>query len=496
MPGTFFGIEIARRGINVHRTALDTTGHNIANANTAGYTRQEAVLQTTTPYATPGINSSVTPGQLGSGVEVTEMRRIRDDYLDYQLRGNISGGGYWQSNYDIAIRVEATYPEPDGRGIKDVMVQFFNDWQNLNNTPRDPGIKAAVVETGNELAALFRQSYEQLDSINKSIKSDNLVTGDGFYPGNDIIATGMLRDQFNQVNNILSQIANLSDSIVQVKKVDQQPNDLLDKRDLLLDQLSGFGPLTTRDVGSSGAIAIDFYGQAVLTVDSATEESTAAKLLPTWDSTSEKVIVKYDDSVGTTAFNLTDMAIDPGNTKGSILGLEAARLNTLSILDNLNSLAHRLADEVNGKEVLQDSLGNVIDFFIIDPTDTARTIKVNSTAVVDPGKVVGEKALEVARLHSAATIDTNGDGITDTTFDSFFESIIAKVGGDTKSAQELVANQRAIRGQIEALRESVSGVSLDEELTKLIQFQYGFQASSRVINTLDDMLDVIINRLF
>jgi len=496
MPGTFFGIEIARRGINVHRTALDTTGHNIANANTPGYTRQEAVIKTTNPFTTPGIDSSVTPGQLGSGVGVTEMRRIRDDYLDYQLRGNISGGGYWQSNYDIAIRVEATYPEPDGRGIKDVMVQFFNDWQNLNNTPNDPGIKAAVVETGNELAALFRQSYEQLEAINRSIKSDNFVTGTGDYNGSDIIATGMLKDQFNQVNNILSQIANLSDSIVQVKKVNQQPNDLLDKRDLLLDQLAGFGPLTVREMGNSGAIEIDFHGQAVITVDPVSEKSTAARLLPTWDSTNNEVIVKYDNALGTTAFNMTDMAADPGNTKGSILGLEAARLNTLNVLDDLNSLAHRLAVEVNSKEVLKDSLGDVIKFFIDDPTDTARTIKINGTAVVDPGKVVGENALAVARLHSAATIDTNGDGTADTTFDSFFESIIAKVGGDTKSAQELVANQRAIQGQIEALRESVSGVSLDEELTKLIQFQYGFQASSRVINTLDDMLDVIINRLF
>jgi len=496
MPGTFFGIEIARRGINVHRTALDTTGHNIANANTPGYTRQEAVLKTTNPFTAPSINSSVTPGQLGTGVGVAEMRRIRDDYLDYQIRGNISGGGYWQSNYDIAVRLEATFPEPDGRGIKDVMVQFFNDWQNLNNTPRDPGIKAAVVETGNELAALFRQSYEQLDAINKSIKSDNLVAESGYYTGGDIIATGMLKDQFDQVNNILSQIANLSDAIVQVKKVNQQPNDLLDKRDLLLDQLAGFGPLATRDVGGSGAVEIDFYGQKVLTVDPASEKSTAAGLLPTWDDTNNEVIVKFDDAPGTTAFNLTGMAADPGNTKGSIPGLEAARLNTLSVLDDLNTLAHRLAGEVNGKEILKDSLGNVIDFFVTDPANTARTIKVNSTAVVDPGKVVGENALDVARLHSASTIDTNGDGAADTTFDSFFESIIAGVGGKTKSAQEMVANQNAIRGQLESLRESVSGVSLDEELTKLIQFQYGFQASSRVINTLDDVLDVIINRLF
>lgn len=492
MPGTFFGIEIARRGINVHRTALDTTGHNIANANTPGYTRQEAVLKTTNPYTKPGINSSVTPGQLGTGVGIAEMRRIRDEYLDYQLRGNISGGGYWQSNLDVATRVEATFPEPDGRGIKEVMVQFFNDWQNLNNTPRDPGIKAAVVETGQELAALFRQGYEQLDSINRSIKSDftEVISGE------NVISSGLIKDQVARVNNILSEIANLSDAIVQVKKINQQPNDLMDKRDVLLDRLAGYGPLVIRNVGDAGAIEVGFYDQTVVTVDPANEKSTAARLLPTWDSTNEEVIVKYNDGTGTTAFNLTTMAADPGNTKGSILGLEAARLRTLGILDDLNTLAQRLAEEINSKEVLKDSLGNVIDFFVIDPTDAAKTIKVNGTAVVDPGKVVGENALAVARLHSTATIDTNGDGTSDATFDSFFESIVAGVGADTKSAQELAANQKAIREQIEALRESVSGVSLDEELTRLIQFQYGFQASARVVDTLDDMLDVVINRLF
>lgn len=494
MPGTFFGIETARRGINVHRTALDTTGHNIANANTPGYTRQEAVLVTTDPFAVPHINSSVTPGQLGTGAGVTEMRRIRDNYLDYQLRGSISGGGYWQSNYDIAVRVEATFPEPDGRGIKDVMVQFFNDWQNLNNSPRDPGIKAAVVETANELASLFRQSYEQLDSINQSIKSDHLEGGAAHYPGNDIIAGGMIRDQLNQVNDILAQIATLSDAIVQVNKVNQQPNDLLDKRDLLLDQLAGYGPITVTTAGSSGAIEISLYGAKVITVDAVSEKSAAEKLLPTWNGT--EVVVKYDNGQGTQAFNLTDMAADPANTKGSLLGLEAARLNTLSVQENLNTLAQTLANEVNSKNILEDPPGTVIDLFVFSAGESAETISVNSVAVYNPGKIVGENALDVARLHSTATIDTNGDGVADTTFDSFFESIIAGVGGKTKSAQEMVANQQAIQGQLENLRESVSGVSLDEELTKLIQFQYGFQASSRVINTLDEMLDVIINRLF
>ncbi len=493
MPGTFFGIEIARRGINVHRTALDATGHNIANANTPGYSRQEAVLATTNPHTVPGINSSVTPGQLGSGVDVVVIRRIRDEYLDYQLRGNIASGGYWQSGYDIAVRVEATFPEPDGRGIKDVMVQFFNDCQNLNNTPRDPGIKAAVVESAKELAALFRQSYEQLDAINNSIKSELTEK----IAGLNIISGGLIKDQVDQVNNILSEIADLSDAIVQIKKLGQQPNDLLDKRDLLLDKLAGFGPLTTQDVGEYGAVQVNFYGQTVLSVDPVSGKSNHVNLLPTWDDATpghEQLIIQSAD--GKININLTGLAQAPGNTKGSILGLEAARLNNMGIMDSLNTLARRLAEEINAKEFLQDSSGQVLDFFIIEPHDTARTITVNNTAVMSPGMVVGENALAVARLHTAATIDINGDGTPDTTFDGFFESIIAKVGADTYSAQDLLSNQQAIRGQIEALRESVSGVSLDEELTMLIQLQYGFQASSRVISTMDEMLDVIINRLF
>jgi flagellar hook-associated protein 1 FlgK len=156
MTSTFFGIEIARRGLQAHRRSMDTTGHNIANANTPGYSRQEAVHTASHPHSVPSLNRQMNPGQLGSGVSVDFIRRIRNEYLDNQYRDNAATEGFWQAKLDVAQQTELIFPEPSGRGVQSVMLNFFNDWHELNNNPQDAGVKAAVRESGLELASIFR----------------------------------------------------------------------------------------------------------------------------------------------------------------------------------------------------------------------------------------------------------------------------------------------------------------------------------------------------
>jgi flagellar hook-associated protein 1 FlgK len=162
MPGTFFGLEIARRGVNVHRATLNITGHNIANANTEGYSRQQAVIEASTPWTLPDLATKMQPGQLGTGVLSEQVRRIRDYHLDLQYREAGSNMGYWQKKLDVAQQIETLFPEPDGPGIQATLLEFFNNWHDLNNDPQDPGVKAAVAEAGDELAATIRHTHEQL----------------------------------------------------------------------------------------------------------------------------------------------------------------------------------------------------------------------------------------------------------------------------------------------------------------------------------------------
>ncbi|MGQ9826165.1 MAG: flagellar hook-associated protein FlgK, partial [Desulfotomaculales bacterium] len=330
MPGTFFGIEIARRGLNVHCTALETTSHNVANANTPGYTRQEAVISASDPFTIPSLETKLLPGQLGTGVLAEMIRRIKNEYLDIQARDSISSREYWQSQEEIFGRIEAVFPEPGNSGIANTLTKFFNYWQDLNNTPQDPGVKAAVAEAGDELATMMREAYRQLQDIIASIlktEAGGSVTG------------GQMKDQVDTVNGILTQIRELTESIKLIYTHGNQPNDLLDKRDLLLDQLAEYGPVNvvyeTAGGKPTGEIALTFFGADVrpagvsVSLDYSAGPPEELKLV-----------------IGSQEVSLTNYPTGiPKN--GSLPGLEEVRGRLASYQNSLNDLSLALASTVN-----------------------------------------------------------------------------------------------------------------------------------------------------
>jgi len=126
MPGTWFGLETARRGMKLNQYALDITGHNLANASTTGYSRQEAVITATDPYTLPDMNTNpVTPGQIGTGVEVSSIRRVKDQYLDNNVRRSTTDSAYWNDQISVLQRTEASFAEPASEGINDRITSFF-----------------------------------------------------------------------------------------------------------------------------------------------------------------------------------------------------------------------------------------------------------------------------------------------------------------------------------------------------------------------------------
>ncbi len=470
MPGTWFGIEIARRGMKVHQHGMDITGHNLANASTAGYSRQEAVMNPTDPYTNPTMDSSVTPGQLGTGVGVDNIRRIKDEYLDHQVRRATTGTAYWEDQISVLQRAEASFAEPGSAGIGDRIVDFFKAWMDLNNTPQDPGVKASVVQIGDGLATLMSYTYDQLTDVQDSVAVINDTTQE--------VVSGKLKQQTERANELLVQIYNLTESIKKVYTAGQQPNDLLDKRDQLLEELSCYGPLTvtfeTENGKPTGGLEeFKLFGMDVK------ESGTVLSLVADGGEISIQV--------GQGEFNLTDNCND-SNQGGSLLGLERARQSLINFKDRLNDLAVFLQDKIS--EVNNEPpAASYSNFFTGDLTKG--DFKVDAVLISNPGLVDGTKARDIANLRG---VDIDSD--KPYTLEEYYSLLLTEVGGSAKSTDDMAANQSAIAKQITALRESVSGVSVDEELTRMLQFQYGFQASARMINTLDDMLDVIINRLF
>jgi len=461
MTSTWFGLEIARRGMMVHQKALEITGHNLANASTPGYSRQEAVINPTDPFTVPSIDSSVTPGQLGTGVLVSSIRRIKDEYLDNNVRCSTADSAYWEVQVSVLQRAEASFAEPASDGINDRLTNFFTSWMDLNNTPQDPGVKAAVAQAGDSLATLMSYTYKQLSEIEKSVAVIE----------SPAVTSGMLADQVNEANDLLVQIRELTEAIEKVYSVGQQPNDLLDQRDQLLEELSKFGPVgvSFETVGGkpTGELEMTFFGVDV-------RDDTVFLGLAT---DGEKISLTID---GIDVINLTDNCLDTSQG-GSLLGLERARQNIKNYKEMLNNIAVELRDNVG-------DVGISSGYYFFEGDLESGSFKVNIGIIANPSLIDGTKAGAVAALRDETVASLGGN-----TFEQYYGLLVTEVGGDTDQAIDMADIQAAIKEQITALRDSISGVSTDEELTKLTQFQYGFQASARVLNIMDEMLDLLIN---
>lgn len=478
MPGTFFGLETGRRGLQTHQRALDVTGHNLANASTEGYTRQEAVFTQTTPYTLPEINSPGSPGQLGSGITTSFIKRIRDEYMDPQLRRSNSDRYYWEDQISILKRVEASFAEPASSGIEDRLVEFFKGWQNLNNNPQDPGVKASVKEMGVQLASLMTYTHNQLNDIQESIIKP------GTLPAVD---SGRLKDQVARMNDLFTQIQNLTTDIMRIYRVGQQPNDLMDKRDLLLDELSKFGPLTvthkTDNGKPTGEITMTLFGATITTVP---RLNTTFSLRINNDPGPENGHLELHESNLGKMVNLTAQ-VDNTAMGGSLLGLEKARQSIIGFKNTLNDLAVNLREKIRGKNNTPPP-ASTLDFFT--GSLTTGDFTVNGAVVSNPNVIDGTKAASIADIRHE-----NMDAAKNYTLEESYEMLTTDVGNKAKGTDGMAANQQAIQEQMYNLRESVSGVSVDEELTRMVQFQYGYQASARVVSMVDELLDVLINRM-
>ncbi|MFZ5647477.1 MAG: flagellar hook-associated protein FlgK [Bacillota bacterium] len=478
MPGTFFSLEIGRRSIQAHQRALDVTGHNLANASNEGYTRQEAVFTQTDPYTTPDLNSPGSPGQLGTGIETGGIRRIRDEYLDPQLRRSNADRYYWEDQIGILKRVEASFAEPASSGIGDQMVEFFKGWQNLNNNPQDPGVKASVKEMGIQLASLLTYTYNQLTDLQETvIKPGTLPEVDG----------GQLKDQVARVNDLFVQVQNLTNDIMRIYRIGQQPNDLLDKRDLLLDELSKFGPLTVTHKSSNGKptgeITMTFLGAAITTVPRM--NTTFSLKINNQEGPEYGHVELHEASLG----RVIDLTAEMDNFQkgGSLLGLEKARQSIISFKTALNDIAVNIKDKIKSKNSTPPPAA-IADFYM--GALATGDFTVNNAITSNPDVIDGTKAASIAGIRKE-----NMDSSRNYTVEESYALLTTDVGNKAKGSDGMAASQQAIQEQMYSIRESVSGVSVDEELTKMVQYQYGFQASARVVSMVDELLDVIINRM-
>jgi flagellar hook-associated protein 1 len=424
---TLQGLQTALSGLIGEQTALDVTGSNIANANTEGYSRQTVLLEPNPPLQIPAISTLTGQGaQLGTGVGVANIERIRNVYLDAQYRAQNSALSSAGTQAEVLQQAQSAFNEPSSNALASQLSTFWSAWNSLASSPTSEAAKQGVVAAGQQLAATFNELSEQLSTIStQATEQYEALTG----PGGEVV------DDANE-------LAQLNGQIKLAEEAGQQPNDMLDRRDLLLDKLSALANVTVTEEPDH--------------MDTVTFGDAAEPLV-------EGTTVNWPQE-------LTEAA---GGRLGALLGLTGPKGALTALSTGLDTVAETLAGTVN--EQLATPFFSGASASTLAVAVTASEVQASGTEAVG-----GNEAAEaVAALRGGAA-------------EQGYSALVEQLGSDVRTAQDEQANLQTTVTAINDQRQAVSGVSLDEEMTNLIAFQRGYQASARTLTAMDEMLETLI----
>jgi len=523
MRSTFMGLETSKKGLFVQQSALYTTGHNISNANTDGYSRQRVNMQATPGYPYPGLNSPTYPGHLGTGVETSSIQRIRDQFIDRQYRQETNNLGYWESTTKSISQMEDIMTEPSQFGINQTFTDFWESMEDVIDNPKDTAARQVMASKGQALAESFNYMDTQLKLIQGNI-------------GNEIDVST------EKVNSILKQIAAINKQIMAVEPNGHVPNDLYDARDLLVDELNEYIPISISMVKSGGlasAVAEGIMNITFKPFDGAPDitlvDGKNYANLATVAVNNTEIDGDVDDQAtnGFSEFQQINVSIvgdppadaldnedrtieynqlEPG--KGKLLALVDAyghsggqgiypemlqKLDTLvtEFVNAFNDQHKIYGTDNNGNDIIAYDLdGNQgVDFFT---GTTARDIAVNNAIISDPKKIAasnaaGEEGNNENIRKLSELFSTPYAGIQNGTFQTYYKSLVGELGVKGQEAIRNEYNSTTMQLGISNSRASMSSVSLDEEMTNMITFQQAYNANARMITVVDETLDKIIN---
>ena len=622
MGSTFSGIELGKRSIMAQTDAITTAGHNISNANTEGYSRQRVQIKEFDPLYRPDMTRAERPGQIGQGVDVQSITRVRDELLDKRIVAQANQETYWQTRSDYYTMLEQIYNEPDDISVRFNMDKFWESWQELSVNPESKAARQAVVTRGQTLTESINQRWESLKGVS------DLVDG-------DIEAT------VKQVNDLARQIAALNAGIVESKGVGDSPNDLLDRRDLLVDKLSqlvnvtvdhrdpdefevhvdgfvlvqggisreigfqlrdddsGYNKLIWKDtgkdaffsggklgalvelrdvdirneiqqlntmtmnfadlvndvhrnaVGANKVTGLDFFvqhpfvenvngnfdrnGDGALdtsyvfrftgTNELNKEEQVGIEGVMTLASTDGTVEIPYyhTDTVETVINRINDSNsevkayLDRNNHLVLKATTSVSTENPDFVIRHVEDSGYFLANysgvlAAPGAEGAYDfnqadavnALAAGSQFGVSPVYNPSAYITINSAIQNDVQNVAagflspsgdvfagdGRAAVEIAAIRNTSVMVGSMR-----TFDDFFADSVTNVGLKGEQAETNHLSQTAIMDDLRNMRESISGVNIDEELAEIMKFQHGYNAAAKFITVWDSLIDTIINRL-
>ncbi len=590
MPGIGGALDIARWSMYSSQLALEITAHNIANANTEGYSRQNLRVEANNAI-------KMGPGEIGTGVKAVEVTRQNDVFLNTQVEQKTSDYAYWKAQKSAMEEIESIFNETGDSGLNALMGEFWNAWSDLANNPDGVPERQSLLAKADNLLSMVHEIDYNLRVYQRNL--DAKIWG-----------------SVTEVNGIIKQIADLNQSISTVEvKGSVNANDLRDQRDLLLNKLAQKMNITHYEDENSGQEMVFVLGGTPLVMGKDYNTLSTER-----DAVTGFSKVLWNDSSGRTV-DLTNK-LSGGEMAGLINARDAGGIE--SYLDSLNTLAEELVWQVNslhsegvglqGVSVMTgtvqvsstaddlssgflfsgryvpggsfdiqefDADGQVVGTYHVTPagntvgdlingintasggaitatltggtsgalrlsaggtntfavnpgttgssnnalailgvntfftwTETAgqpldditETIDVNSVLEANPNLIAtgyldtdgriapgaNEIARAIANLQDKMITNIGGSGV-DTTMDSYYSSLVAQVGVDVQNAINNEKFNDIILTQYTQRKESVTGVSLDEEMSDLLKFQHAYQAAAKLISICDEMMQTLLS---
>lgn len=548
-------MEVGKRALQSQQIATQVTGHNIANINTPGYSRQEPILEPTHAIDLFAV------GQLGTGVKVDHIRRIHDQFLEASLLKNQSNASYSDINSGYYSRIEGVFNESTtSRGVSNALTEFWNSWQNLANNPGGTAERINVKEKATTLASFVTRVNSDLAALQTE-------------------ANDQVTPYVDKINDLAKKVADLNIEIRNATIVDANPNDLMDERDALIEEIGKYANIETVNRGYYIDVKVDnnylVYGAVNNEVEAYDNASNNNFKDLRWKSTGipialaggelyahmsarDTVIPQYMNGFDTmvtqlikevnrlqssgagltgyssltsynavtnpaNALNASGLAFTPisgsftvnvtdnlGATVSTVINVTAGTTTLNSLATDINAAANISASVASNKLVITADSANYTFSFASDTSDTllalglntffagstASDIAVNSVIAGDTNKIAAAQSLSPGdnrnALAMAALANQTLSALGNKSIGNYYNGQIGTLGAEGERASKDKAFYGDLFTTIKSQKEAISGVSLDEEMVNLQRFQRAFEAASRYIVTIDEMIETVI----
>jgi len=511
----FYSLQIARTGLVASQKALDVTSHNIANANTEGYTRQRLDFS-----SRQGVTSNKIT--IGSGVDIDKLTQIRDEYLDYQFRGENSVKNELETKSETTTYIENIFGEPSDHGINQSLSDFFVSMEELTNNAQESSYRETVVQNAVKLTDSIRTVATELTEYQKEIN-------------------GVIDMSVDQVNSILERVHDLNKTIYNYELKGTQANDLRDERNLLIDELSEYVNIESFE-DSTGKLVVNAAGTSVV-------NGTHVKYMEVKSDTELNPYTEEHDNVVYWEGTTSEVKPQSGKLKALLDTRDGESQENQGIpyyLDQLNILAKGMIEKFN--EINADGAGYTIPYgdndsrtginffenifvgmtegdasYIEKEKTAALNLKV-STELLESGYNIAlssqdledgnlnwgnsENGIRFLELRDKTDMtvkyglnpDPNDDTYTDNdksvaNLERFYQKTISDMAINKNYFDSRMRSQQELTNFIEGEKLAVSEVSIDEEMINMVQYQQSYNAAAKVITETDEMMDTLINMI-